>query len=113
MLQTTKTDILAPFDCNTLQIWEVPLENGHVLKFHKPLVLQPEILDKNTPEECYCVEYPTLDISAFGQNRDELLSCIYGDVRFVWRHCLTEDTQFLSPQNANVKSKYLSACEEI
>jgi len=110
MSQTTKTALLAPFE-----IWEVQLGN-RTIKFFEPLVLTPfwHETDLNDQGPRYLgIEYPDLDISAFGANREELWRCIRGEIRFVWRRCVRQDNDNLSPPHRKLKANYLAIAEEI
>ena len=108
---TEKLDLLAPFE-----IWEVQLGKS-TIKFHKPLVLTPEWLpdDPDEPDEneYLAVEYPFLDISAFGRDREELWRCIRGDIRAAWQHCVRIPIDKLSPINQKIRENYLSVAEEV
>ena len=108
---TEKLDVLAPFE-----IWEVSL-NGSSIKFHEPLVLQPEWLpgDPEEPDEneYLFVEYPLLDISAFGQDRHELWNCICDDIRMSWKHYVLEDDANLVARTQKIKAAYLAVAEEV
>ena len=104
----TETDVLAPFE-----IWEVPFDDGATIKFHEPLLLAPFWHDSDQGS-CYLgVEDPDLDISAFGADREELWRCIRGEIRFVWRRCVRQDDEKLSPQHRKLKANYLAIAEEI
>ncbi len=113
MSTTTKTDektLLAP-----LEIWEVQL-GSRTIKFFEPLVLTPfwhETDPDDTGPRHLGVEYPELDISAFGVTREELWRCIRGEIRFVWRHCVRQDDEKLTPQHRRLKAKYLNIALEI
>lgn len=111
MLQT-QTEILAPFE-----IWEVPLENGNTLKFHSPLVLQPSWMpdEQDEPDDSEYLELdvPELNISAFGRNRNELLSCIYSDIRMTWRLFVRRKDLELTQRQSQLRAKYLNLAEEV
>ncbi len=103
-------DLLAPFE-----IWEVRLDNGAYIKFHQPLVFQPEWLpdDPNEPgdKKYLLIEYDDLGISAFGCNRRELRDCLLGDIRSAWTEYVCEDDNKLSPGAKSIKSTYLEIAE--
>ena len=104
-------DLLAPFE-----IWEVPLGETSI-KFHKPLVLQPEWLpdDPDDPDEneYLAVKYPDLDLSSWGQNRRELWNCIRGDIREVWGCFVRIPDDQLSQEGLRIKNAWLSIAEEV
>ena len=106
-----KLDLLAPFE-----IWEVQLGKS-AIKFYEPLLLQPEWLpdDPDEPDEneYLVVEYPFLDISAFGSDREELWRCIQGDIWAAWKHCVQAPIDHLSPINKKIRDNYLSVAEEV
>jgi len=111
MSQMSETAVLAPFE-----IWEVQLGN-RTIKFFQPLLLTPHWLedDPDDPDEneYLAVEYPDLDISAFGKDREELWRCIRGDIRAAWKHCVHVPVEKLSPINKRIKENYLSVAEEV
>ncbi|MGL6193314.1 MAG: hypothetical protein ACRC2T_00660 [Thermoguttaceae bacterium] len=104
---TIQTDKLAP-----IEIWEVPLE-GSTIKFKQPLVLEPEILDQGTPEECLFLEYPELSLSSVGKNRKELLSGVLSDIRFSWKNYVQKSDFELVVKTRRIKEKYLEFAEEV
>ncbi len=114
MSQTTqnnpKTD-LAPFE-----IWEVMLDNS-TIKFHKPLVLQPEWLpdDPDEPDEN---EYPTvkcpeLNIDVFAEDFDDLIEFVHSDIRFVWKHIVQAPDTQLDRESRAIKRRWLNLAEEV
>ena len=111
MSQMSETAVLAPFE-----IWEVQLGN-RTIKFFQPLLLTPHWLedDPDDPDEneYLAVEYPDLDISAFGKDREELWRCIRGDIRAAWKHCVHVPVEKLSPINKRIRENYLSVAEEV
>jgi hypothetical protein len=110
MSRIQETTCLVPFE-----IWEVQLGN-RTIKFFEPLILTPfwHKTDPGDQSPPYLgVEYPDLDISAFGANREELWRCIRGEIRFVWRRCVRQDDKKLSPQHRKLKANYLAIAEEI
>ncbi|MCL2625177.1 MAG: hypothetical protein FWD31_16070 [Planctomycetaceae bacterium] len=104
-------DLLAPFE-----IWEVSLGKS-TIKFHKPLVLQPEWLpdDPDDPDEneYLAVESPLLGISAFGSDRGELWRFICGDIRETWNCFVQIPDDRLSQEGLKIKNTYLSIAEEV
>lgn len=107
MSQTNQTDLLAPFE-----IWEVLLDNS-TIKFHNPLVVTPEVLDRGTPGECFFVEFPDLDLSAVGIDREELLSCLRSDIRMTWKRIVQKHDNELVPEDRELKRRLLKAAEEV
>jgi hypothetical protein len=110
ILKTQNDLLLAPFE-----IWEVQLGN-RTIKFFEPLLLTPFWQETDPSDQGprhLGIEYPELDISAFGANREELWRCVRGEIRFVWRHCVRQDNEKLSPQHRKLKSNYLAIAEEI
>ena len=110
MSQVCEDTLLAPFE-----IWEVQL-GDRTIKFFEPLLLTPfwhEVGPNDQGPRYLGIEYPRLDISAFGANRKELWRCIQGEIRFVWRRCVRQDDSKLSPQHRKLKSRYLAIAEEI
>ncbi|MGL6225636.1 MAG: hypothetical protein ACRC10_03310 [Thermoguttaceae bacterium] len=102
------TEILAP-----IEIWEVLLDDCYI-KFHQPLILQPYWLpDEPDDNEYLAVTVPTLNISAFGSNRDELLSCVRGDIVSSWKRIVRIPDADLSMRGRGIKSHYLQIAEEI
>lgn len=114
MLQTTETEILAPFDCNTFEIWEVPLENT-TIKFKRPLVLQPQILPPEEPgDETYLlIEEPSLNISVYADNRADLWDFVCSSIAFSWRHYVWLSDEQLVQRTRNFKYKFLEIAEEV
>lgn len=113
MATTTKNDLdlLAPFE-----IWEVMLDNS-TIKFHQPLVLQPEWLpdDPDEPDENEypSVKCPELNIDVFGEDFDDLAEAVHSTIRFVWEHIvLARDTQ-LDREGRAIKRRYLAIAEEV
>jgi hypothetical protein len=113
-IQELDVDVLAP-----VEIWEVMLDHS-TIKFHQPLVLTPTrmLRDSDEPDEVEEVEYmevemPKLGISAFGEDRRELLSVIRGDIRMAWKYIVCVEDEKLSTSNLAVKRNYLAIAEEI
>ncbi len=114
MSQTTqnnpKTD-LAPFE-----IWEVMLDNS-TIKFHEPLVLTPTRMPHDPDEpgdvEYWEVEVPELAISSWGEDHDELVSAVHGDICFAWRYFVEADDTQLAADAKAVKKAYLEMAEVI
>jgi len=116
MIQTTATDVLAPFE-----IWEVILDDS-TIKFFEPLLLTPCWLEDDpddpddppvTDREYLGVERPDLEIFASGTNRRELWSSIYSDIRSAWLHFVRAESDRLSPHGARIKKNYLQIAREV
>lgn len=107
MSQTQNDAQLVPFE-----IWEVPLDNA-TIKFRKPLVLTPQILDRGTPGECLFAENTDLDLSAVGVDREELLSCLRSDIRMTWKRIAQKHDNELIPEDRELKHRLLEAAEEV
>ena len=107
MTQTVETDILAPFE-----IWEVPFGDS-TIRFFEPLVVTPTVLDKDTSAECFCAEYPELDLSAVGISLEELNSCVRSDIRMTWRRIVRKGNNELTPKEQAVKRRFLEMAEEV
>lgn len=104
-MSTAKTtDLLAP-----IEIWEILLDNS-TIKFHKPLVLKPEILPPESPTDrvFLSVDVSELAISSFGTTMDELESAIRSDIRFAWRHFVQADDSLLASDAKAIKASYLA-----
>lgn len=108
----TELDLLAP-----LEIWEVALEHGGCVKFHRPLVLQPEWMpeepEEPEDEKYLLIEYPDLGISAWGHTRKELWISVRDDIRFCWKHYAAAQDAQLAPDAKTIKDNYLAAAEVI
>jgi hypothetical protein len=102
-----ETTLLAPFE-----IWEVMLDNS-TIKFFKPLIVQPTILDRGTSGECYSAEYPELDLSAVGVSLDELMSCFRSDIRITWKRVVQKKDTELAPNARTIKRRFLECAEEV
>ena len=107
MSQTKETTLLAPFE-----IWEVMLDNS-TIKFFKPLIVQPEVLDRGTPEQCYCADYHEIDVSAVGVSLDELSSCLRSDIRMTWKRIVRKRDDELSSEDRAIKQRFLEIAEEV
>jgi len=107
MSLTIEPALLAPFE-----IWEVPLDDS-TIKFNEPLIVKPAILDRGTPEECFCAECPELDISAAGVDIDELSSCLRSDIRMTWKRVLQKQNNKLTAKELAVKRRFLKIAEEV
>lgn len=108
----TELDLLAPFE-----IWEISLNHGASIKFHRPLVLQPRWMPVD-PDEQECekylqIEYPDLGISAWGQTRKELWNSVRDDIFIVWTEWVRRDDEQLSARTQKIKNNYLSIAEEV
>ena len=104
-----KLDILVPFE-----IWEVQLDNS-TIKFHNPLVLNPEILPPEEPGDpsYWTVDVPELDIAVVAVDRSELMSCVRSDIRMIWENCVRKNDASLTSKNRIIKQRYLSIAEEM
>ncbi|MDR1963035.1 MAG: hypothetical protein LBQ50_04595 [Planctomycetaceae bacterium] len=111
MTPITQNALLAP-----LEIWEVTLDHS-TIKFHQPLILTQNWMSHDPDEpgeiEYLEVEEPSLAISAFGENREELFEVIHGDIRIAWKYIVQADPKKLSPQNKTVQDNYFAIAEEI
>ncbi len=112
MSTTTKTDektLLAP-----LEIWEV-LTGNQTIKFYQPLVLVPTRMphdpDEPGDEEYWEVEMPSLNISAYGRDREELLRSIQDDIRVMWKTFVQKDDARLDRDTLSIKRNYLELAE--
>ena len=113
MSTSTKTDekTLAP-----IEIWVVMLDNS-TIKFHKPLVLQPEWLpdDPEEPDdnEYLSVNVPELNISSWGRDYDELLIGVQDDIRMMWKTFAQQVDVRLGAAERAIKRNYLAIAEEV
>ena len=107
----TELELLAPFE-----IWEVLLDNA-TIKFHAPLVLQPEWLpddpDEPSEQKYLCVERPDLNISVFADNRDDLYEFVHSEIRFIWEHFVQADDSQLNRDTKAIKQVYLKLAEVV
>ena len=101
----------------SFEIWEVPLDDGSVIKFYEPLVLQPKRMppdpDEPSDEEYWIVDMPKLNLSSYGQTIQELWECVHGCIRFNWRIYVCEDDSHLAPLAKSIKKAYLEVAEVI
>ena len=108
----TELDLLAPFE-----IWEIPLERGAIIKFHAPLVLQPQWMpddpDEPSEQKYLQIERPDLGISAYGTSRKELWTSVRDDILTLWREWVRKDDQDLTKLTQKIKINYLSIAEEV
>ncbi len=105
----TETDLLAPFE-----IWEVLLDNS-TIKFHKPLVIRPDILPPEEPGDpiYWTADVPDLDISAVGISLEELGSCVRSDIRMTWKRIVQKGDNELTPEDQATKQRLLDIAEEV
>ena len=107
MSLTIEPALLAP-----LEIWEVPLDDS-TIKFNKPLVVNPTIFDRGTPEECFYAECHELDISAVRVDLDELSSCLRSDIRMTWKRVVQKQNNKLTAKELATKQRFLEIAEEV
>jgi hypothetical protein len=109
MSQIKETTLLAPFE-----IWEVML-NDSTIKFHKPLMVQPEVLLPEEPGDpsYWTVDVPELDLSAVGVSLDELGSCVRSDIRMTWKRIVQRGDNDLTPSEQAVRRRFLEIAEEV
>ncbi len=102
---------LAPFE-----IWEVMLDNS-TIKFHQPLMLQPEWLpdDPDEPDEneYLSVKMPELAINVYAENFDDLLEAVHSAIRIAWRVFVRVPDDRLIPSTKEIQQNYLAIAEEI
>ena len=96
----------------SLEIWEVILNNSSI-KFFKPLLVVPTLLDQGTPGECYFAECPEIGLSAVGVDLEELSSCLRSDIRMTWKRIVQTHDNELSSHDRNIKRRFLELAEEI
>ena len=106
-----KTAQLAPFE-----IWEVPFGNA-TIKFFEPLVLMPTLVpdDPDEPDdnEYLQVVCPELNIDVFAENHDDLLGCVLSDLRFIWKHIVSQSDDRLDTKSLAIKRNHLAIAEVI
>ena len=108
-IKASKIGVLAP-----IEIWEVMLDN-RTIKFHQPLVIQPEILPPESEKDriYFAVDIPDLNISVHADNREDLFEFVHSDIRFVWKRIVELPDAELDAQSLTIKSNYHAIAEAV
>ena len=96
-------------DLTDFVVEEVPYDHG-VLRFSKPLVLQPTLSES---KQLMCLREDALALHVFAHSRDELLEELHDQIRMLWVECALEADEALVPSARELKGNLLNLIEEV